>query len=109
MNGHKALHPRDDVDRLYVSKKECERKLSSFEDNVPASIQRLKNHIEKPDGGLIISTRNDTDDTNANRMTITKKTKKGKKHNPMGFYTTNKLHHTRKKTWTWLRKGNHKR
>ena len=34
---HKALHPRDDVDRLYVSRKEWGRWLVSAEDSVDAS------------------------------------------------------------------------
>ena len=36
---HKALHPRDDVDRLYVSRKEGERGITSTENGVDASIQ----------------------------------------------------------------------
>ena len=40
---HKALHPRDDVDRLYVSSKEGRRGLAS----VDASIQRFEDYIEK--------------------------------------------------------------
>ena len=39
MTMHKALHPRDDVDRLYVSRKEGGRGLTSIEDSVDASIQ----------------------------------------------------------------------
>ena len=39
---HKALHTRNDVDRQYVSRKEGGRGLSSIEDTVDASIQRLK-------------------------------------------------------------------
>ena len=46
-NSHKALHPRDDVDRLYVSRKEGGRGLASIEDSVDASIQRLEGYIEK--------------------------------------------------------------
>ncbi len=38
---HKALHPRDDVDRLYVSRKEGGRGLANTEDSVDASTQRL--------------------------------------------------------------------
>ena len=38
MSMHKALHPRDDVDRLYVSRKEGGRGLTSIEDSVDASI-----------------------------------------------------------------------
>ena len=45
MTMHKALHPRDDVDRLYVSRKEEGRGLANIEDNVDASIQRLEDYI----------------------------------------------------------------
>ena len=38
MTMHKALHPRDDVDRLYVSRKEGGRGLASIEDSDDASI-----------------------------------------------------------------------
>ena len=38
----KVLHHRDDVDRLYVSRKEGGRGLTSIEDTVDTSIQRLK-------------------------------------------------------------------
>ena len=37
MTIHKALHPRDDVDRLYVSRKEGGSVLSSIEDSDDAS------------------------------------------------------------------------
>ena len=39
MTMHKALHPRDNVDRLYVSRKERRRELASIEDSVDTSIQ----------------------------------------------------------------------
>ena len=39
---HKALNPRDDVNWLYVSRKDRGRVLASIEDSVVASIQRLK-------------------------------------------------------------------
>ena len=47
MDMHKTLHPRVDVDRLYVSRKEGGRGLASIEDSVDASIQRLEDYIEK--------------------------------------------------------------
>ena len=72
---HKALHPRYDVDRLYVSRKEGGRGLASIEDSVDASIQRLEDYIKKYEGRLITATRNDTDNTMASRMTITRKQK----------------------------------
>ena len=45
MTMHKALHPRDDVDRLYVSRKEGGRGLSSIEDSVDTWIQQLYCHL----------------------------------------------------------------
>ena len=72
---HKALHPRDDVDRLYVSRKEGGRGLASIEDSVDTSIQRLKDYIKKHERGLITAIRNNTDNTIDNRMTITRKQK----------------------------------
>ena len=61
---HKALHLRDDVDRLYVSRKEGGRGLASIENSVDASIQRFEDCIEKHEGGLITATRNDTEKKN---------------------------------------------
>ena len=74
MSLHKALHSRDDIDRLYVSRKEGGRGLASIEDSIDASI-RLEDYIEKHEGGLITAIRNDTDSTMDNRMTITRKQK----------------------------------
>ena len=73
MTMHKVLHPRDDVDRLYVSRKEGGRRLASIKDSVDASIQRLEGYIEKHEGGLITAIRNDTDNTMDIRMTIPRK------------------------------------
>ena len=73
MTMHKALHPRDDVDRLYVSREEGERGLASIEDSVDASIQRLEDYIEKHIRGLISAIRNDTDNTIDDRMTTSRK------------------------------------
>ena len=58
---HEALHPRDDVDRLYIPRKEGGRGLASIEDSVDAYIQRLEDYIEKHEGGLITAIRNNTD------------------------------------------------
>ena len=53
MTMHKALYLRDDVDWLYMSRKEGERWLTSIEDSVDASIQRLEDYIEKRGRRLI--------------------------------------------------------
>ena len=75
MTMHKVLHPRDDVDRLYVPRKEGGRRLASIENSVDTSIQRLEDYIEKHQGGLITAIRNNTDNTIDNRMTQTRKEK----------------------------------
>ena len=75
MTMHKALHPRNDVDRLYVPRKEGGRVLTSIEDSVGSSIQRLEDYIQKHGGRLITATRNNTDNMRTNRMTITRKPK----------------------------------
>ena len=75
MTMHKALHPRDNVDRLYIPKKEGGRGLASIENSVDTSIQRLEDYIEKHERGLITAIRNNTDNAIDNRMTKTKKQK----------------------------------
>ena len=108
MTKHKALHPRDDVDRLYVSRKEGGIELASIEDSVDASIQQLKEYIQKHEGGLIAATRNETENSMNNRMTITRKQKcEGKQLYGLFKRLINNISHD--KTWTWLRKGNSKR
>ena len=83
MTMHKALHPRDDAERLYVSRKETGWGLASIEDSVDASIRQLLDYVEKHEGGLITATRNDTDNSKTNRMTITRK-QKWEENNFMG-------------------------
>ena len=101
---HEALHPRDDVDRLYVSRKEGGRGLARIEDSVEASIQ-LEDYIQKHDGGLITANRNDNDNTIDYRITITRKQKWEEKQIYRRFERLiSNLSHN--KTWTWLRKEN---
>ena len=57
MKIHKTIHPRDDVDRLYLSRKEGGRGLVSIEDSVDASIQRVEDYREKHERGQITATR----------------------------------------------------
>ena len=108
MTMHKALHPRDDVDRLYEPRKEGGRGFASIEDSVDTSIQRLEDYIEKHDVGLITAIRNNTDNTIDNRMTTTRKQKwEGKQLHGRFKRLINNIWHD--KTWTWLRKGNFNR
>ena len=108
MSMHKALHPRDDVHRLYVPRKEGGRRIASIEDSFDTSIQRLEDYIEKHERGLIKAIRNNTDNTIDNRMTKTKKQKgEGKQLHGRFKRLINNISHD--KTWTWLRKCNFKR
>ncbi len=79
MTMHKALHPRDDVDKRYVSRKEAGRGLASIKDSFDPSIQQLEDYGEKHERGLITAIRNDTENTIDDRMTTTRKQKWEKK------------------------------
>ena len=103
-----ALHPRDDVDRLYVSRKGGGRGLTSIEDSVDASIQRLEDYIQNRGGRLITATRNSTDNTGINRTTITRKQKREEKQ-LYGHFKRLISNISREQTWMWLRKGDLKR
>ena len=104
MNMHEALHPRHDVGRLYVSRKEVGRIFASIKDTVDESIQRLKDYIGKHERGLITPIRNDTDNTINERMTTTRKQKwKGKQFYGRFKRLMNNI--SRQKTWTRLKKS----
>ena len=101
----KTLHLRDDVDRQYLSRKRG-RWLAIIEENVDVSRKRLADYIEKHEGILITTTRNNTDNTRSNRTEITRKTKMGRKKKLYRRFKRPKSDTSYKKTWTWLRKGN---
>ena len=105
---HKSLHPRDDVDRLYVSKKEGGRGLTSIEEPVDASIQRLEDYTKKRREGLITATRNNTNNMRINKTTITRK-QRWKEKQLYGSFKRLISNISHEKTWTWQRKGNFKR
>ena len=60
MTIHKALHPRDEVDRLYVPRKEGGWGIAIIKDSVDASIQGFENYTQKRRERLITATRNNT-------------------------------------------------
>ena len=72
---HEALHPRDDVDRLCVSRKEGGRGLASIEDSITAFMQWLEDYMKKLGERQITVTRNNSDNTSINRTKITRKQK----------------------------------
>ena len=62
---HKALHPRDRVDRLYMSKKKKE------EEDIPAFETASMHRFKKRRGRLITATRNNTANRSINGTKIT--------------------------------------
>ena len=73
MTTHNVLHPRDNVDRLYMPRKEGARGLTSIEDNVDASV-RLEDYLQNHGRRLITANRNNIN-TRTNKTTITRKQK----------------------------------
>ena len=69
MTMHKAIHPRDDMDRLYMSRKVQRRRLARIENSVDALIQGVEEYIKKSKERLFIKTRNSTDSIIINRTT----------------------------------------
>ena len=98
MTMHKALHPRDDVNRLYESRKRG-RVFASIEDSVDASIQRLEDYIKKvlrkTDHSYKKKYRRYKYQQNKNNQ----KTKMGRKTTVWIFHATDKRNLTRK-NWT---------
>ena len=108
MTLYKGLCPRDDVGRLYVSRREEGRGLTSIEDSVDVSRQRLKNYVQKRGGRLIATTRNNTNDTRTSGMTITRKRMWEERQIYGRFkWLTSDISH--EETWTWQIKENLKR
>ena len=50
---HKAVHPRDDIDTLYVSRKEGGRGITSNIESIDASIQWLKDYRKNAEEDLL--------------------------------------------------------
>ena len=99
---HEALHLRDEINRLYVSRKEGGRIISSIENCIDVSIQGLENYIKKSNERLITAAHNGISNIRPDRkMTKTRKQKWEEKH-IYGYFKrpTGKI--TQEKTWTIL-------
>ena len=104
MTMHSALYPRDDIDRVYVSRKGG-RGLAGIEDSVNASIQELEDYIKKKKEILITVTSNSIENIRTNKTTKTRKQKREEKQ-LYGYFKWQTGEISLVKTWTWLRKGN---
>ena len=64
---HKALHPKDDIDKLYVSRKKEGGGFGSTEDCVDATIQCFEEYIKKSKERLITAVINSNVNVNNSR------------------------------------------
>ena len=75
---HKALHPRNGIDRLYVSRKEGGRKRAYIKDCGDATIQGLKEFIKKSKERQFTATSNSNGNIGTNRETTNLESKNEK-------------------------------
>ena len=81
MNMHKGLLLRDDIDGLYVLRKEGGKGHTSIENSSDVSIQELKKNINKSKERLIIAARSSIDNNKKINRTTKLGNRNGKKNN----------------------------
>ena len=91
MTMHEVLHPRNDIDRLYLSRKEGGRGQTSIEDCIYASTQGLKDYAKKSKEILITATNNSINNIRKYKQknNKNKKTEMGRKMIILIFQVTN--------------------
>ena len=57
MTMHNALHPKSNVDRLYIPRKECGRRLQGVEEAVKLANLGLENYVKESREGLLTAAR----------------------------------------------------
>ena len=82
-----ALHPKSDVDRLYITRKEVGGVLISIEDFVELAIRGLEVYVHGSEERLIQSARGDKID-GLEPASFSKRSKKGKKLEDWGESST---------------------
>ena len=102
-NSNNNDNNKNDIDRLYVSRKEGGRGLASIEDTDDALIQKLKDYIKKCWRRLITVTRTNTDNTSINRTKIIRKLKWEEKQ-MYGHFKQQPKYQARKLGHCWERK-----
>ena len=83
---HKMLHPRNDINRIYVSRKGG-RGLISIEDCIDSSIQKFEDYIKTDKERLITAASKSIDNKRSDRKTT--RTEMGRKKNVWRFQVTN--------------------
>ena len=104
----KALHSRDDTDKLYVSRKE-RRGLASIEDGVNEPIQGLEDQIRKNKGRLYTAVNRSIGEISRNRKTTKTRIQKWEEKQLYGYFKQQTSDIAHEKIWTQLRDENLKR
>ena len=76
---HNVLHPIDAIDRLYMSRKEEEKRLASIENCVNESMQGIENYMKKSEEKLITAISNSVGNIRTNIKTAKIRKKKKEK------------------------------
>ena len=111
---HKALHPKSDVDRLYLPRNEGGRGLQSTQDTIELAILGLDNYVRNSHEKLITAAREDS-----NEDLETEEEFKQRKHSERKGRWCEKVLHGQyprqtkdivsKESWKWLKEGSIKR
>ena len=96
----KTLHPRDDMNRLYMSRKEGRRGLASIEDCVGASQQGLKKYTKKSKERLITAACNSNGNIKINRKSTKTIKQKWEEKQLYGYFKQQTREIAHKKIWT---------
>ena len=113
-NIYGALHPKSDVDRLYIPRKEGGRVLISIEDCVELAIRGLEVYVHESGKRLIQAARGDKIDG----LEATRFLKRSKKEKRLGDWEEKVLHGQylrqtkevrKEQCWAWLQNGDLKR
>ena len=111
---HKAFHPRDDVHRLYVGRKDGGRGLISIEECVENAVYGLRGYAEKSKEKLL-SAANDWHEESEETVDDLKKRRaaerqeKWKEKQMHGQFIRQTKDIADEKSWAWLRNGTLKR
>ena len=109
-----ALHPKSDVDRLYIPRKERGRGLISIEDYVELAIRGLEVYVDGREERLIQAARGDKID-GLEAASVLKRSKKEKRLEDCeekvlhGQYLRQTKEVRRHQCWAWLQNGDLKR
>lgn len=115
MTMHKALHPKSDVDRLYLPRKNGGRGLLNIEDTVEQAKVSLDNYVESSLEEFLVAARNVSDRGEVEDVKIFKERKKGERsrkwrEKPLyGQFIRQTDEFSKEERWLWLKEGSLKR